>query len=50
MDVFTEARYNNEDFILIDFQLLDKDIYESSEVLVLRRVHLEQLGDVEEHG
>jgi len=49
LNVFGQARYNNENLVLFHVQLFNEDVNETTEVLVHVGGHLEQLGDVEEH-
>ena len=50
LDVFAQARDNNEDLILIHLKLFDENVDQASQVLVLAGRHLEKLRYVEEHG
>lgn len=49
LDVLGQTGDHNEDFVLIDLELLDKDIDQASQSLMLSWTHLEKLRDVEEH-
>lgn len=49
LNVFAQARDNNEDLILIHLELFDENVDQASQVLVLAGRHLEKLRYVEEH-